>query len=449
MDGALEEIAQEWASNSTEIMSLALVDHDGREIEFSPVFTYPIYGETETIYGFKDLSIQLKFDSYTFLPYISVNYSKKLLESTDDPEKVILEYLPESTISKDYAKWNELRKQTDSFKIPGELIEKFTDTKGAEFSVYKSTFADEDTVKFHSRIQILILLFIEAGSYIDVTDDHWEIYFLYQTSPSKSALPEEVENFKPSFAGFSTVYKYFWYKDGPTHDAETQTNPYLPNLRKRISQFVVLPIHQKKRVGSYFYKTLFEIFLKEKLVREVSVEDPSEAFDDLRDRIDLTRLGENNTINEILDKFLLTRNNEVEPTETSKGGLLVIKDKGMDELTLEWIESKRLENKMTPRQFERCIEMILLHYIDDKNPEQAQAAKRFRLLVKRRLYLRNKDALDDMSLSDRRSKLEETFQALKDDYWRIIQNVKFPTDKRKPAGNSDLKNKGKKKQKLN
>lgn len=89
-------------------------------------------------------------------------------------------------------------------------------------------------------------------------------------------------------------------------------------------------------------------------VIELGVEDPSEAFDVLRDTNDLRWLN---------DKQIL--NNKV-PTD----------------IDAKWIESERKNLKIAKRQFTRLVEMLLLHKLDPKNTEQY---KRFRLMVS--LYL--------------------------------------------------------------
>lgn len=164
---------------------------------------------------------------------------------------------------------------------------------------------------------------------------------------------------------------------------------------------MILPMHQGRGVGGAFYDTLIQIFLKDPSVREISVEDPSEAFDDLRDRCDLTRLYENGTWT------------GDEATGVIKPALI----------TPEWVETMRERNKMTPRQFDRCLEMALLKFADIDTDEAV--ARRYRLLVKKRLYLRNKEPLDEMTKEEKKDKLEETFEILKEDYLRILSKVKF------------------------
>ena len=82
-----------------------------------------------------------------------------------------------------------------------------------------------------------------------------------------------------SFRGFATCYPYFYYD---------RTNADL--RRMRISQFVILPHYQGKSHGARLYDFIFTTFWNKNNIREITVEDPNESFDDLRDRCDLRRL---------------------------------------------------------------------------------------------------------------------------------------------------------------
>ena len=63
---SIENLATEWAVNSNEVLKISLYSgaDDKDPDTFGPVFTYPIYGDAETIYGFKDLSINVSWWTY-------------------------------------------------------------------------------------------------------------------------------------------------------------------------------------------------------------------------------------------------------------------------------------------------------------------------------------------------------------------------------------------------
>ncbi|GME72137.1 unnamed protein product [Ambrosiozyma monospora] len=83
---------------------------------------------------------------------------------------------------------------------------------------------------------------------------------------------------------------------------------------------------------------------------------------------------------------------------------------------------------MDKRQFERCVEMSLLHalnkktYVDISNLD----TKQIRLQIKKRIYLKNRDALEEIpDESERKSKLHDAYERLQEDYIRILEKVKF------------------------
>ena len=49
--------------------------------------------------------------------------------------------------------------------------------------VFQSSLKDPETVKLVDRLEFLVLLFIEGGSYIDLADDRWQVYILYSLAP--------------------------------------------------------------------------------------------------------------------------------------------------------------------------------------------------------------------------------------------------------------------------
>ncbi|KAL6939127.1 hypothetical protein ACO0OL_000751 [Hanseniaspora opuntiae] len=56
-----------WIANATSSTTISLVDsEEGQLASFKPSFTYPIFGEAEQVFGYKDLEIILAFDSKNF-----------------------------------------------------------------------------------------------------------------------------------------------------------------------------------------------------------------------------------------------------------------------------------------------------------------------------------------------------------------------------------------------
>ncbi|KAM9891850.1 hypothetical protein OXX69_012194, partial [Metschnikowia pulcherrima] len=96
-----------WTASSNEAITIYITDTAGSAQSFQPSFTYPIFGEAETIFGFQDLQIFLCFDAVTFYPFLNVKWAKKLDETDVDPKETLLKLLPESTVYKDELKWRD------------------------------------------------------------------------------------------------------------------------------------------------------------------------------------------------------------------------------------------------------------------------------------------------------------------------------------------------------
>lgn len=70
---------------------------------FHPKFTYPIFGDEEKIFGYKDLKISLRYRANDMRPHVETTYSKKLspppgVEEPTDINAVLNEgnHLPKS-----------------------------------------------------------------------------------------------------------------------------------------------------------------------------------------------------------------------------------------------------------------------------------------------------------------------------------------------------------------
>lgn len=368
-----------WTSSSNEALKIFVTDPEGA-INIQPEFTYPIFGDSESIYGYKNLVIFLCFDHYTFKPFLNIKYDSKLPDNDIiDLKSTLLKYLPESTTFKDEIKWVDATKEEkSSYKIPGTEISTFTQDNQS-YSIYKIDLKSASGLELHLRLQILVLLYIEAGSYIDSTDDLWDLYVLY----------EHTHENEPSIVGYSTVYNFWKYSGSKKFDLDLQES------RKKISQFIILPNFQGKSLGGKFYCELYSLWLNDDKIKEVVVEDPNEKFDDMRDRCDLILLNENVNFNDI--------------------DILDFKNK-------QELEGIRVKLKLELRQFSRLLEMILLYKY--KNQKKG-SLKNIRLFIKKRLYYKNREGLEALDEDNRKDKLQTAYESLESDYYRILLPVKL------------------------
>lgn len=367
-----------WTISSNEALKVSIADDQGY-VSFPPSFTYPIFGDSEQIFGYKDLKIDLVFDSITFLPFLKVSYKEKLNDEVDDVTAKLLEFLPKSTIVDDEVKWVDAFKKEQEelidYNKEFELINTYN-VKNEEFSIFKTSFQSTEgektkAVDLMKRLQIFVLLFIEAGSYIDTSDELWDLFIL-------------VSNKTKKILGFSTAYSYFKYNGAIEFDSN-------PNVKKRnkISQFVVLPPYQKTQHGSSLYNSIISYWNGNELVEEITVEDPNEKFDDLRYRNDFKRLFEEGFINQ-LPKNLKTIDNK-------------------------WFITNANKFKIELNQFKKLVEIGYLY---------TENIKLARLLIKKRLYEKNRDGLVELELAIRNDKLQTAYESIKQEYDRLIDSIR-------------------------
>ncbi|CCE72649.1 Piso0_000239 [Millerozyma farinosa CBS 7064] len=379
-----------WTASANEALQIFVTDSEGKALNFQPTFTYPIFGDSEQIFGYKDLVIFLCFDHYSFYPFLNVKYSEKLEDTgIEDPKKILDEFLPESTVFKDEIKWRDaISKEHETYKIPGQAVGSEFVNEGARFGIYKIDLQSEAGLELHKRLQILVLLFIEAGSYIDSKDKLWDLYVLYE-------LPS-AEKKEPSIIGFCTAYNYWKYGGHEKFDSGVE------EIRKKISQFVVLPMYQGRKLGGSFYNQLYNEWLADERIKEIVVEDPNESFDDMRDRCDLKRLAQAIGVSAV--KL---------PLDT------------------KWSQEVRTSQKLEKRQFSRLLEMFLIYQREKQKSGKLPgtlkvSTKDIRLFIKRRLFEKNREILESLDEPTRIDKLQTAYVSLDQDYIRIIEGLELP-----------------------
>ncbi|TFK46408.1 histone acetyltransferase type B [Heliocybe sulcata] len=421
----------DWTCSSNEALTLSLARSEmDKEVlaedesyeGFHPTFTYPIYGEEETIYGYKELVIDLKFASGSLAQYLSVKWSEKLESSStvDDVEGTLSKFIPEDHYKTEDAFIGRVELEATSFQPLGEKIFSYKrrspavvgkgkavlpqdeldpeDPDTIIYEVYHATWKTPGFREYHRRMQIFILLYIEGGSYINEEEDPWEFVVLYERRKRKDVANTPTYH----FIGYSSLYPFYCYPE---------------RVRMRLSQFVIVPPYQRQGHGSKLYTAIYQYVLSRQDIAELTVEDPAEAFEDLRDVNDLKMLlSHKQFMDGALGPSASTAGGKVPKRKgaTAKGKLGPPADKG-------WVEKWRRDLKMAGRQFSRLIEMLILLHMD---PVDTVAAKAYRIQVKERIYRFNFEVLAQMEKPERQEKLEETFQSVKEDYLRILSSVR-------------------------
>ncbi|KAK0569999.1 histone acetyltransferase 1 [Tilletia horrida] len=410
-----------WSSNTNAATELQLIGAPPPADEiFHPEFTYPIFGEAETVFGYSGLRIQLGFASGSLRTGLKIQYKDKNKSTTvevDDVEGTLRPFLPPDTL--EYDELLEAIKQDElSWRPVGTKTHEYTRTKASQkgkakasqfgragedaaafaaaqeagstngahsaadtkvFEIYRSTWETPGFRDYHRRMQIFALFNIEAASYLHEDEDNWEFYTVFERTKATTAEGQETDRYH--FIGYTSLYRFWCY----------------PELfRIRLAQFVVLPPYQQQGHGPALFSHVTDQMQTRPEVLELTVEDPSEAFDRLRDSADLRRLLAPGGFEE----------------QALKAGKL------NPPLDVKWSEKERLKYKIAGRQWSRLIEMFQLRHLDQHD---RKAVRQYRLQVKNRLFRFNRDVLLQMEKAERVQALQKTFATLvSEEYAEIL-----------------------------
>ncbi|KXJ94668.1 acyl-CoA N-acyltransferase [Microdochium bolleyi] len=459
---------EQWTVDATETTNISLVQNAAKGLTrietFQPRFTYPIF-EDERIFGHQGLKINIDFNASDMRPHFSTSSTKKYADVSgtepEDVRKTMDDFLPKVAFQKKSDFEAAIKDVPSDWTPPGERI-KTISKNGDTYEIWRGTLDNPAVRQLVKRIQIFVLFFIEGGSYIgidtegndepDSTLARWSVYFVYKKQSDQYI-----------FQGYSTVYHFWLFQDltppaSPQRDTTTAIKPKTDNAwelpngdhllrqmahRARISQFIILPPFQGKGIGAMLYSTIFGLHAQEEATKEVTIEDPNEDFDLLRDLCDMRYLRENepefaslkvNSKIPYLPKFggVLHHDTRITLSEgsTSSGNAGGVVD-------YEALEKLRVKVKIAPRQFWRLVEMHLMSTLPESvRPAADMSALKpaptkvdehvytlWRLLLKQRLYRRNISILGEFEVTERILKLNETVSNVEGEYARILERL--------------------------
>ncbi|CAE7188285.1 hypothetical protein HRS9139_07609 [Pyrenophora teres f. teres] len=455
----------DWVTNSNECFDINIystTNKNGPERlfdAFHPSYTYTVIEENETIAGYKNPSIQLDFRANDMKPQLKISFDQQLdlkkispdLNQIDLSPELFREYLPETI--------NEAAAPAPAgWKPPGERQSSFS-LHGKQYEIWKASMTDPEARRIWINMRLLVMLFIE-GATIDGLDDEetldrWSLYLMYDVTP-----PSQQDVSPYTLAGFSTSYRAWIFptfeiaratKQLPSPaasvsgDAEKYTPPRLSQdpdtflftdkldllqtpSRERISQFLVLPPYQGRLLGTRLYDHIFQDLAMKPFIYEIPVEDPSEAFDAMRDYSDITYLRTLPAFQE------LSIASNIPPESLRKDSPIPrdqILGNGKD------LEQLRKETKIVSRQFYRMVELHLLSTIPPNNRSRSRITRKakssnendrryyfWRLALKHRIYSQNADALDQMEdTAERVEKLESAVDSQQEEFEERLEGL--------------------------
>ncbi|XP_033217537.1 histone acetyltransferase type B catalytic subunit [Belonocnema kinseyi] len=400
MDDALNAHLQAFVIDSNESLELRLVreiqDVDDEKTIFKPEMSHQVFGESETIFGYRDLKVKLYYSAGCLETYLGIDYTSKLKETTDQNVKAddVLQMLSNflsSPVHYSLDSFFSSLVKDDTFVPAGELIQAHY-VKGnnstRKFEVYKAHMGDRNFKEYHKRMQTFILWYIDAANFLDVDDDQWHYFNMFERYVSASG------SVRYATVGFATVYQYYAY---PNH------------TRPRIAQVLILPPFQNIGLGAQLLRAIYADYIGRSEVKDITVEDPSPGFQRLRDYVDATNCS---TLPSFQKHCLLQGFNKT--------------------MTIE----ARDNFKINKRQARRVYEILRLKVTNISNETEYRD---YRLNVKRRLNIplkREQRGLKNIELSSKvlnqgsefgpeyyMEILEKEYRLLEEEYDKVIKRM--------------------------
>uniref|UniRef100_T1PJU5 Histone acetyltransferase type B catalytic subunit n=1 Tax=Musca domestica TaxID=7370 RepID=T1PJU5_MUSDO len=397
---------QDLVLDAVEVVEFKLIrsknDLEKDDMAFHPMMAHQIFGESESIFGYRGLKVQILYTAGPLHIYLGLEYDKKVDElsngeiKADDVVATIAEKLPDGCYFVNMDEFLKTLDKADKFQPFGEKLAEYK-TKDDEsdnerhFEIYYCNFKYPSFLKFFSRLQTFVLWFVDAASYIDVDDPQWSYFICYEKYKN--------DNGEELFAtvGYSTIYEYYAY---PQH------------IRPRISQMLILPPFQKLGIGTKMVETIYKYYHNQKNVIDITVEDPSEEFQRMRNFVDCRLCMELKTF---------------QREEIKKG------------FTKDMVKEARETYKLNPRQCRKVYEILRLYHTNVHDKDDYTA---YRLDVKKRLNAVYHKQLSDIkkmekakldtewlrarlpTIKQRIEQLQEEYEHVEKDYKQIIQKLR-------------------------
>uniref|UniRef100_A0A1I8A3M5 Histone acetyltransferase type B catalytic subunit n=1 Tax=Steinernema glaseri TaxID=37863 RepID=A0A1I8A3M5_9BILA len=311
---------------------------------YHPEFVHQHFGDSESIFGYKDLKVTLYYSDQSMYIYPEIEYTGTIKEKHPDiePDDIIIklkDQLPNwqmDTMATSLEGFKQRLEEQKQFKLPeGQQIGSFRSTNEKLFEVFKVTQCTDTFDHFVTRTQTLALWYIDAADYTDNSDIRFSFYFVYEVVEEPGTKQKIYK-----VAGYALLCNY---------------HAYLEKIRPRVAQILLLPQHRGAGNGAKFWQVISNDLITQERVIDVTAEDPADSFLYLRDFVDCSNCLK-------LPEFSV---------DNLKGGY-----------STEMKDAARNKLKINPRQSRRVYEILRYMNMDKKN---AAEMKDYRIDVKRRL----------------------------------------------------------------
>lgn len=404
---------QNFVTNALDCTRFRLIREDGdfedEAAAFHPEMAHQIFGDQESIFGYRDLQIDVCFAAGPLDIYFNIKYSKKVDDvntegiKADDVEKSLAALVEDGCYYTNLEEYKKvLKARSAAFKPFGTKVDEFEVNSGASggstartFEVYVSDINDKEFLKFHSRLESFSFWFIDAFSRVE-HDPLWLFFIVYEKYSNNN---NEV---RYATAGYFTVYQYYSYPEF---------------IRPRISQILVLPPFQKLGIASRLIEhTTYNYFVTKDNVADITYEEPTDVIQHIRSVVDAKRCM-------ALPAF-------------AKDNLLAGFSKDM-------LKEAKEKFKINPKQCRVIYEILRLAVTNTKNDDEY---RNYRVEVKKRLNLNYSKHRRELlrlqkrgvdvdgafsilpSLEDRISQLNAEYKEVESVYYQVLKKLKLAQD---------------------
>ncbi|WOL14614.1 putative histone acetyltransferase type B catalytic subunit [Canna indica] len=318
----------------------------------SPVDLNQFFGEDGKIYGYKNLKVNVWLSLVSFHAYPEIIYDSTYDggKGITDLNTALQDIFGETLIEKEHflITFSRDRKFISNVISDGVIVpcnSLLVDDQSSNSSYHVDGSSVEVirmklnmlTVGFlYSHLLPLVLLLVDGGCRVDVTDPRWDIFLVVKKAkdPSSDCIA--------TVLGFATVYHFFHYPD---------------STRLRIGQILVLPTYQGQGLGRHLLESVYSVAVSENMY-DVTAEEPSDYLQYLRACIDTNRLLDFEPIKPAIDSVV---------SHLKEGNLSKQICKSRSNPSAKVIEVARQKFKINKKQFLGCWEVLVYLNLDPEN----------------------------------------------------------------------------------
>ncbi|CAH8830303.1 unnamed protein product [Trichobilharzia szidati] len=333
MEDLRSRILDDYRANACDVIQFKLVDNKEaiNSVQgFNPEFTHQIFGESEQIFGYRNLKIDIYYTPGFLSTYIDISYSSKVnpeLSKGVMPDDIMhmLSSVYTYDVSKDLTDFTKKIDEESHFTPHGthrhsyEIAKDKCPKKFSIFFIEHGMPGFEEFLEYHKRMESFILFFIDGASAIPTDDIQWCYYMIYE-----NVDPKADGKSKYAFIGYMTIYKFYAYPR---------------NLRPRVSQILILPPFRNSGHATQLLETFYRDFVPMWNVIDIAVEDPSPNFQSIRDFLDCKRCLETPEVIQTISHLNKIKNGQ---SNDEKSSAIRFRELARTKLKLNRYQSRRV-----------------------------------------------------------------------------------------------------------